>query len=209
MKINSSSLALLIIACSLGIFVYFYEIQGSEKREIIQTNSKKLFNFTKEDIQTFSILKQDQILQFEKSGKQPKPWQMKQPNDTLASDAAISFLLNLLVNSDKDRSVKISSQQLSEYGLENPLANIDIQLKNGKYHQLILGNTNFNNSLIYALVDTSDNIQTEFEVFLLPINFKYAVERQLEEWQEPELNSENLNLPEVNSQDKENQNLQN
>jgi hypothetical protein len=45
-----------------------------------------------------------------------------------------------LVEGKRDREFKTYRNKIQEYGLDKPLASIDIKLKGQKTHQLILGN---------------------------------------------------------------------
>lgn len=183
--LQKSTWALLATALVLSGVVYVYEFESS--REAVETQQQQLFDFQEEDIQAITIQKQ---IRFERSGKEPFPWQM-QPQNVPANDAAVSFLLDLLVQGNSDRSFTISPNQKSEYGLEQPSARIQIELKNKEKHELILGNTNFDNQFIYAQVDPSSQ-NDQLTVNLVSINFQYAVDRELEEWKQPNENGADL-----------------
>ena len=185
--LQKSTWALLATALVLSGVVYVYEFESS--REAVETQQQQLFDFQEEDIQAITIQKPTPI-RFERSGKEPFPWQM-QPQNVPANDAAVSFLLDLLVQGNSDRSFTISPNQKSEYGLEQPSARIQIELKNKEKHELILGNTNFDNQFIYAQVDPSSQ-NDQLTVNLVSINFQYAVDRELEEWKQPNENGADL-----------------
>ena len=134
------------------------------------------------------ILEKDgeETLEFVRTGKQEQIWQMKQPEDLPASDAAVSFLLSFLANGKRKRTFTISPEQKSDYGLENSLAKITIKLEPGKNRELVLGLPNLDNQFVYALIDAPNGNETELEVSLVPIGLKYAVEKELEQWKQKE-----------------------
>lgn len=181
MRLQRTTWILVVIALALGGFVYIYEIQGKEQRETTEAR-KQIFDFEEEDIQGLTIVQPEQTLRFERTDSD-LPWQMKQPKDIPASDAAVSFLLNLLVEGESDRTFTIAPEQKSEYGLEKPFAEIEVELKDSR-RELILGNPNFDNKFVYAQVDSSSQADEDLAVILVPIDFQYAVERELEEWQQ-------------------------
>ena len=183
--LQKSTWALLATALVLSGVVYVYDFESD--REATETQRQQLFDFEEEDIQAVTLQKQ---IRFERSGKEPFPWQM-QPQNVPANDAAVSFLLDLLVQGNSDRSFTISPNQKSEYGLEQPSARIQVELKNKEKHELILGNTNFDNQFIYAQVDPSSQ-NDQLTVNLVSINFQYAVDRELEEWKQPDENGADL-----------------
>ncbi|NEO34151.1 MAG: DUF4340 domain-containing protein [Symploca sp. SIO3C6] len=181
MKLQRTTLLLLVSAILLGGFVYVYEIQGAPKREAAKAKKQQLFSFEEDQIQTLTIYRDQQTWEFERVDKQKSPWQMKQPQDAPASDAAISFLTNLLVNGINSRSFTVSSQQRQEYGLDQPSATVVVELKNQEIHQLILGKPDFNGNSIYA-ENPQRRTPGKLEVLLVSIDFEYAVNRQQSEW---------------------------
>jgi hypothetical protein len=188
MKLQRTTLILLVTAILLGGFVYYSEIQGAQKREAAKTTKRPIFSFKEDQIQSLTIYMGEETLEFERVSGKETAWQMKTPNDVPASDASIAFLSNLLVEGKSDRSFPIKANQLQEYGLDKPTAVVKVQLKNQQTHQLILGKPDFNRSFLYAQVDPSSQKPQPLNVFLVPIDFEYAVNRPMSEWQ---LKSEN------------------
>jgi len=126
----------------------------------------------------------------------------------------VVFLLSKLVNAKGDRAFTVSATQLSEYGLDEPMATVEITIDNGKTHQLRLGNKDFTNSQLYGLVDVNinidnsgpeevgsdeSNVEEKLKVVLVPADFEYAVDRPLSEWK-PEENDEESSSEEESSQ---------
>src|SRR5512137_2961444 len=98
MKLQKTTLGLLITAILFGGVVYIYEIQNEPKQEETQSQEKKVFDFEEKDIKILTIETQGKTLKFEKTQNSQKPWQMKQPEDKVGNDAIISFLTNLLAS---------------------------------------------------------------------------------------------------------------
>ncbi|MBD2005786.1 MULTISPECIES: DUF4340 domain-containing protein [Cyanophyceae] len=188
MKLQRTTLILMVLALGLGGFVYFYEIKGEPQRQAALVKQKPIFSFTKDQVQALTIKTQEQTLQFERmsqtAGKKSSlsEWQMKAPNDNPASDPYVSYLLNLLVDSKSDRILSVPATQLPEYGLDKPLATVEVKLNNQQTHQLILGKPDFNNSFLYAQVDPLKSPSGQLNVLLVPLEFQYGVNRPLSEW---------------------------
>ena len=125
---------------------------------------------------------------------------MKVPSDTPANEPYISFVLNLLVEGKSDRTLTVSPAKLQEYGLDKPLATIEVKLKDGKTHKLILGKPDFNRSFLYAQADPGDGKTQDLEVSLVQIDFEYAVKRPLSEWQETKAQNPEKKPPEKSDQ---------
>ncbi|ACK72752.1 conserved hypothetical protein [Gloeothece citriformis PCC 7424] len=186
MKIQTTTWVLLTVAILLGGGVYLYETIGKPHQEEVQANENKIFTFREDEIKTLTIDTKGKTLKFEKTNDKNKPWQMKQPEDITASDAAVSFLLNLLVERQRDRSITVPIKQLKDYGLDPSVATITVQLANQKTHKLILGNPDLENLYLYAQIDPPSPTAKETEIVLIPKEFQYAIERDLAEWKEPE-----------------------
>ena len=185
MKLKTTTIILVFLALGLGSFVYFSEIKGKQARENVESTKKSIFNFAHRDIQTLVIDTEGKNLKFKRTTQETQPWKMTAPEDVPASDAAISFLVDLLIESKINQSFVIPQEQLADYGLVQPLAKILIKLKNQQEHRVILGNSNFDNTLIYARVDPSSQPQDRVEIVLLSKSFQHAVERDFDDWKQP------------------------
>lgn len=176
MKLKLSTLILLLVALGLGGFVYFFEVRGASQREAVQAE-KQLFGFTEDQVQAFTIKTKQQVLFFQRSNDQT--WQMQSPTQAPANDASVAYLLNLLATGTSERSLPVSANQRGEFGLDQPLAIVDVKLNNNETHQLILGKPNFNRSFLYAQADPR---ASQAQVLLVSTNFENAVNRPLSEW---------------------------
>ena len=68
----------------------------------------QIFNFTDRDIQTLVIETEGKNLKFERTTQETQPWKMTDPEDIPASEAAISFLVDLLIESEINQSFFIT-----------------------------------------------------------------------------------------------------
>lgn len=181
MKLQQTTLILLLLALGLGGFVYFYEIQGATQRQEAKANEQQIFSFEEEQVQSFTVKTKEQTLEFERGSPGTK-WLMKAPSKTPASDASVSYLMNLLVKGKSDRAIQVPAAQLPEYGLDQPQASIKVNLKNQKTHQFILGKPDFNRNFLYAQTDPPAKPDANVNVLLVSTDFENAVNRSLSEW---------------------------
>ncbi|MCE2697881.1 MAG: DUF4340 domain-containing protein [Nostocales cyanobacterium LE14-WE4] len=182
MKFPKTTLILILLALGLGGFVYFHEIKGKNQQAEIKIQNQKIFAFTADDVQSLTIKIKETTLQLERRNTSEKPqWEIKSPISALANDAIVSYLMDLLVKGKSERTVLISSAELSEFGLDKPVATIDIKLKNQESHQLILGKGDFNNQFLYAQADSNKNMN----LLLVSKDFVNAVNRDISEWKQP------------------------
>ncbi len=110
-------------------------------------------------------------------------WQIKQPKPGPANDATVAYLLSLLATSQRDRTLSVPVEQKAEFGLDKPKAIVELTLTNGKMHRLIIGNSDFSETGLYALIDPPAQTEKTLSVALLPMTFSTAVVRPLSEWQ--------------------------
>ncbi len=179
MKLPKTTLILIFLSIGLGSFVYFYEIKGKNQQTEIQSQKQKIFTFTADDVQSLTIKFKETTLQLVKRNTSEKPqWEIKSPISTPANDAIVSYLMDLLVDGKSEITVTISPSELSEFGLDQPVATIDVKLKNQQTHQLILGKGDFNNQFLYAQADPHKNMN----LLLVSKDFVNAVNRDISEW---------------------------
>lgn len=196
MKLQRTTLILFFLALGLGGFVYFREIQAPTQQQEAKEQKQEVFSFKEEQVQSFTVKTKNQTLVFERDKSSPTKWRMKSPVETPASDAAVSYLMDLLVRLKSDRTIQVPVAQLQEYELAQPQATIEVKLNN-QNHQLILGKPDFNRNFLYAQADPPAKPANTVNVLLVSTDFENAVNRSLAEWQHqaqsPKKPSENTN----------------
>ncbi|MEH2183254.1 DUF4340 domain-containing protein [Nostoc sp.] len=194
MKLPRTTLILILLALGLGGFVYFHEIRGATVQKEIKEQKQKIFSFGEDDVQSLTVNTKKLTLNLERnpeSSSQPK-WLIKSPISGPANDAIVSYLMDLLVKGNSDRTLSTPAKQLGEFALDPPQATINITLKNRQIHQLILGKSNFNGRLLYAQADPTAKPDGNINVLLVSTDFANAVNRELSEWKQPVDNSQKL-----------------
>ncbi|BAZ21107.1 hypothetical protein NIES4073_19850 [Kalymmatonema gypsitolerans NIES-4073] len=185
MKLQKTTLILILLAFGLGGFVYFYEIKGTPQREEIKDNKQQIFSFKEDDVQSLTVKTKNQTLNLERTGKSDESkWEIKSPEVAPASNAIVGYLMNLLVEGKSERMISVPANQLTEFSLDQPQATIDIKLKNQKTHQLILGKPDFNRRFMYAQADPPAKPDGNVNVLLVSTDFENAVNRELSEWKQ-------------------------
>ncbi|MEA5516686.1 DUF4340 domain-containing protein [Nodularia sp. UHCC 0506] len=197
MKLQKTTLILILLALGLSGFVYFYEIKGEPQREEIKTQKQRIFSFKEEDIQSLSVRTKDITLNLKRNIETENfQWLLTSPTSEPANDAIVAYLTNLLVQGQSDRTLSTPANQLEEFGFNEPLATININLKNQKNYQLILGKPDFNRSFLYAKTDSATPKNGNVNILLVSTDFQNAVNRELSEWKQPKDTSEDRTTPE-------------
>lgn len=179
MKLKASTFGLVIAAVLLGGVAYYAQSQSNSQSE--QQGLTQLFGFEENQVQALTIKKQQQTLSFQKTDK---GWEMTAPDKTAASDAAIAYILNLLATGTSDRTLTVPAAERQTYGLQQPLATVEVTLDNKQTHRLVVGGYNFNRSSLYAQADPSATPGQNLSVLLVSPDFETAVNRPLAEWKQ-------------------------
>jgi hypothetical protein len=156
-----STLILLLIAAALGVAVYFLEIKkGSTAPTATTDTSKSLFTFSSTDIASISIARSGQNVTIEnQSGK----WAITQPVTAPADQSAVNALAGSIASSRVSRTLNASAEDVKSYGLEQASVTVDIKLKSGEQHRILLGNKDFSERSVYSRVDDAAGVD------LLPV----------------------------------------
>lgn len=117
----------------------------------------------------------------------PTPPQSTQTSQekVYANEAYVSFLLEQLVTQRSEQTLTATPEQLKEYGLNPPLAVIEVILKDKRIYQMTLGKSEFSGTYIYAQVNPPLPETENQTVLVVSKNFEYAVDRTLEDWKQP------------------------
>ena len=202
MKLPRTTLILVLLALGLGGFVYFFEIRGATQREAAQAKEKQIFSFAADDVQALKINTKDSKVSLKRNpdSSQKNKWLLTSPSQEVASNASVSYLMDLLVKGTSNTNIPTPDKELAEYGLDQPQATIEIRLKNKKVHKLLLGDSDFQDQSVYAQKkpNSNSNSKDKVEVLLVSKNFANAVNRELSEWKQEE-NIPGKPLPPLNA----------
>ncbi|NJN48923.1 MAG: DUF4340 domain-containing protein [Alkalinema sp. RL_2_19] len=199
MKLQRPSLVLLLSAALLAGGVALYETQknpNSSSSDVDQSASQKVFNFSEDAIAVLTIATARSATAPD-SSPPPSPapqapivalrkidgqWQLSAPLKVPADESTVLFLTNLLTTAQRDRTLAVSRDRAAEFGLDNPLATIDITLTDQQKHKLVLGKPSFDRTVLYAAIDPNPE-EEQLTVALVSPQFANAVNRELQEWQ--------------------------
>lgn len=183
MKLQRTTLVLLVLAILLGGFVYFYEFQWKSQQEQVKKKKQQLFAFKEDDVKALKITTPSETINLERSPEAGKTkWLMKSPDTVPANDGTVAYLLNLLETEKTEQSVNTPASELAQFGLKQPQATIDITLNNQKTHKLVLGKPSFDKRFLYAQNSFALTPDGNFEVVSVSNKFENAVKRSLSEW---------------------------
>lgn len=190
MKLKKSTVFLTALALTLTGFVYFHEMQ-KHPEELSFDNTKKsqpVFDFQPEQVQSITIITSQETIALERVKSEvvgKNQWQITAPIQKAADPATVNFLVDQLANLKSDRTIATSALKLPDYGLDKPVITTEIRLNNQKNYRLLLGDSDFTNTLIYGQKISPDD--QELSVVLLPINLKNVIGKPVSDWQTTKL----------------------
>lgn len=187
MKVKSSTFLLVLAALILGSAALIVAQQPAPKSadgtSTAATEEQRIFQFEEADIQAVSLQTQLRTLKFERNAA--GEWQMTTPEKTRASDPSLAFLLDLVATGRSQRTITAPASDREQFGFHQPMATIDVTLKDNQQHKLLVGGYDFNRTSLYAQSDPPADANAELKVLLVSPNFENAVNRPLEEWKQP------------------------
>lgn len=184
MKFQPTTIVLVLVALLLGGVVLVTTRQSADQPGTESAEASDLFDFTEDQVQSFTLETPLQSLAFEKDAE--GIWQMTEPETVPASDASIAYLLDLLATGSSTRAFTAPVGDREDFGFHQPLATITVTLDDQETHTLVLGEYDLTRTARYALVDSPTPDPEELTISLVSPNFENAVSRPLDEWKQSE-----------------------
>lgn len=188
MKLQRSTVILVAVALLLGGVVLLTQTDRSGPNDSTSaqsdTDASPIFEFEEADVVGLQIETDGQEVVFEQD--ESGFWQMIQPEEHPAEEAAIAFLLSRLTTDGLVQTTTIDAANPSEFGLEVPFATVELTLADDSTHLLVLGDADFSGQNYYALVDPEEfpllEDAGEVSAAIVSANILSGVDRPLEEW---------------------------
>lgn len=148
----------LMAAVFAGIVLYYFylEIPAEKKQKEEKELSEKVLVFRTEDVDEISIIRKDQTLVVRRKGTEP--WEIVQPFNAKADQAATEMLLDKLRDTRYSRVVEENPADLSLFGLKDPAAKISIKTKNPDNIVLSIGDKSPIGQAIYLRRDDQKRV---------------------------------------------------
>lgn len=190
MKLQRSTIVLVAVALLLGGVVLLTQTRqaaGPNRSRLAQgeTEAAPVFGFEEAEVVELQIETQSQAVTFERD--EAGFWQMTEPENQPAEEAAIAFLLSRLTTDGLLQTTTIDAANQAEFGLDVPLATVALMLADGTTHDLVLGDPDFSGQNYYALIDPEaiplSAEAGEVEAAIVSENVFNGIDRPLEEWQ--------------------------
>lgn len=146
---KKSTLIVVVVAVALGAFVYFYDSKHTPKPVASENASKPAFAVKSGQITGVTIHHADATVVLKKTGSE---WDLTQPIATRADQSEIGTIVDDLSSLNIQRSFAPTDAS-SKYGLADPAVKIEFQESDGSSHEIEMGDKDFTNDAVYALID--------------------------------------------------------
>jgi len=159
MMIKKTTLIVLLCAIALGAGVYYFDWKKGSEKKPDEDTSKPAFSLQASDIVSFTITHpsqaDDKPLKFE---KQSGSWRITQPIATDADQPTASGIVDQLAGARISQTEPGTADRRKAFGLDPPQTTIDFRLANGAKHSVQLGNQDFSNENVYAVIDGGQSV---------------------------------------------------
>ena len=166
-------IVLLVAFLGMGLFVYFYEVKGREKREETQKLKESLLRMKQEEITLVEVQRPNVkgiVLR-----KKTDEWTIEEPIETLADGSALDGLLRNLGLASRERTFPEGGKTLEKYGLDEP--RLTLRVAAGSDEKTILvGNDDYSGNKIYVKFTDDTN------VFLTSDYIFSTADKQVDDW---------------------------
>lgn len=140
----------------LGGYVYFTEFRGKEERQKQEEAKKKVFQSDRKDITEISLVYPDRTITAVKKGE--KKWEMTSPSGLEADPDEWEMLASNILGVEREATVAENAQDLTPFGLKDPLIKVSAKLTGGQSLELLLGGENPKKTHNYAKQGSSSDV---------------------------------------------------
>jgi hypothetical protein len=160
MKSSGLIVAAVVLAALSGILYWSnHHTPAKDSAKSSAETLSKIFTFNEPDIAKIEIRKKgaDQVVVTkDASGK----WKIASPRVLEADQEAVSALLSTLSSLSSDRLIEDKANNLNQYGLTDPVLEVDVTDKQSKTQKLLIGDDTPTGSAVYATLTSDSRVFT-------------------------------------------------
>jgi hypothetical protein len=129
--------ALAVVLLLVGGFYYVYDVRWAPDRERAETRKGRVFSAEAADVTAIEIKRREDTVRMARAGD---GWELKSPVVARGDRARIDETLTTVLTAKIDREIDPKPAAPAEFGLDKPVAEVALTLKDGKTVGLTLGN---------------------------------------------------------------------
>ena len=146
MRWQTTLVAALLLALAGG-FYYVYEVRLGPEREKTETRKGRIFTAETADVTAMALTRTDDRV---KAAREGESWQLLEPVKAKADRGPVEETIRTVVTAKMDREIDPAPKSLADFGLDPPVAEVDLTLKDGKHVTLQLGGKSPTGVWVYA-----------------------------------------------------------
>ena len=154
MRWQTTLIAAILLAL-VGGFYYVYDVRMAPDREKAEARKGRVFSVETTDVTTLELRRADDTV---KAAREGEGWQLLEPVKAKADRGPIEETLSTVVTAKIDREIAATPANLADFGLDKPVAEVDLGLKDGKRLGLLLGAKNPTGVWVYAKERDKPNV---------------------------------------------------
>jgi len=131
----------------LGAFYYVYEVRLGPERENTEGRKGRVFAVEPADVTDVEIKRTDATVKLKREGD---GWQILAPVNARGDRGSIDETVTSVVTARMDREIDAAPKSLGDFGLDRPVAEVTLRLKDGKHVGLVLGAKSPTGVWVYA-----------------------------------------------------------
>lgn len=167
------SWVLLFLFVGLLAFVYFYEIEGQEKREEAKEKQESLFRIKRDEVISAEVVRSGQEPML--LGKKGEVWAMESPLETAADSSSVDSLLRNIETARRERTFPEEASRMDEYGLGEPRVILKVRTGEGE-KVLRIGGDDYTENQVYVQLEGDEEVHLTSDLLLT------TVDKDLFEW---------------------------
>ena len=169
---------LIVLACAiiLGAVVYYFDWKRGKLEKPEADATKPAFSLQADDISSLTISRPAKAGEpATRIEKRDGEWRIVQPIETEADNGVIEGIVDGIARAHISQTEPSGRDRLKAYGLDTPEVSIELQLKSGAKHKLVMGNEDFTSLYAYSIVDGAKDVS------LLPKSLLATTDKPLDD----------------------------
>jgi len=159
MILRKTTLIVIVCAVALGAAVYYWDWKRGQAEKPAEDTSKPAFSLQAADVRSLTLARpaqpQQPAIRLE---KRDAKWVIIQPIEADADEPVVESMVEEIVGASISQTEPGTPERRKAYGLDPPQGSIEFALQSGAKHTLALGNKDFTDSDVYAVIDGGSNV---------------------------------------------------
>jgi hypothetical protein len=154
--IKKTTLLVLLCAIALGGAAYYFDWKKGNEAKPSTDATKPAFSFQASDVTSLVLAHPGQPpIRFE---KHDGTWKIVDPIQTEADESTIDGIVDSVAGAEVLQTEPGTPDRRRAYGLDPSKVSLELQLRNGSKHTLLIGDKSFAGDSIYTIVDGGTSV---------------------------------------------------